>query len=118
MGPLNPFVGKRTNSSTTYPYPFRYLWEPLLSLFVVTKDYHRMSSNVFPLLCLSLNIFARFSLLLRQKTWRLRLVFHLKMASAYIPFNEVLEYCKTNISGEVFSDFSDQSEDDISDHHE
>ena len=40
------------------------------------------------------------------------------MASAYIPFDEVLEYCTTDISGEVFSDFSDQREDDISDHHE
>ena len=105
MGSLNPFVGKRTNSSATYPYPFRYPWEPLLSLFVVTKDYYRISSPVFPLLCLSLDIFPRFSPFLRQKNSRLRLVFHLKMASAYIPFDEVLEYFTTDIPGEVFSDF-------------
>ena len=40
------------------------------------------------------------------------------MASPYIPFNEVLEYCTTDIPGEVFSNFSDQREDDILDHHE
>ena len=65
---FNPFVGKRTNSSATYPYPFRYPWGPLLSLFVATKDYYRMSSHVFPSLCSSLDIFARFAPFLRQKT--------------------------------------------------
>lgn len=66
--PFNPFVGKRTNSSATYPYPFRYPWGPLLSLFVATKDYYRMSSHVFPSFCSSLDIFARFAPFLRQKT--------------------------------------------------
>lgn len=40
------------------------------------------------------------------------------MVSAYIPFHEVLEYCTSDVPGEFFSDFSDQSEEDISDHHE
>ena len=52
------------------------------------------------------------------KNSRLRFVFHLKMASAYIPFDEVLERCTTVVPGEVLSDFSDESEEDISDHHE
>jgi len=65
---FNPFVGKRTNSSATYPYPFRYPWGPFLSLFVATKDYYRMSSHVFPSLCSLLDIFARFAPFLRQKT--------------------------------------------------
>ena len=40
------------------------------------------------------------------------------MASAYIPFDEVLERCTTVVPGEVLSDFSDESEEDISDRHE
>lgn len=40
------------------------------------------------------------------------------MVSAYIPFHEVLEYCTSDVPGEFFFDFSDQSEEDISDHHE
>ena len=56
---------------------------------MVTKDYYRMSSYVFLSLCSSLDVFARFTPFLREKNLRLRFVFHLKMASAYIPFDEV-----------------------------
>jgi len=52
------------------------------------------------------------------KNSRLQFVFHLKMVSAYIPFDEVLERCTSDVPREVFSDFSDESEEDISDHHE
>ena len=85
---------------------------------MVTKDYYSKSSHVFPSLCLSLDIFAWIFTVSSPKNLRLRLVFHLKMASAYIPFDEVLEYCTSDVPGEVFFYFSDQSEEDISDHHE
>ena len=65
---------------------------------MVTKDYYNLSSHVFPSLCLSFDIFAVSS----PKNSCLRLVFHLKMASAYIPFDEGLDYCTTHIPGEVF----------------
>ena len=49
------------------------------------------------------------------KNSRLRFVFHLKMASAYIPFDEVNA---AMFLGKFSSDVSDESEEDISDHHE
>ena len=35
-----------------------------------------------------------------------------------IPFDEVLERCTSDVPGEVVSVFSNESEEDISDHHE
>ena len=90
-----PFVAKQTNSSATYPYPFNYTWGPLLCLFMVTKDYYRMSSHIFPSLCALLDIFAQFVFDLYSK----------KMASAYIPFDEVIERGTSDVPGEVFSNF-------------
>ena len=80
-----------------------------------TKDYYRMSSHVFPSLCSSLDVFARFIPFLRQK----------KLASSIcIPFKNgvgvqsIRRSERSDVSGEVFSDVSDESEEDISDHHE
>ena len=57
---FNPFIVKQTNSSATDPYPVRHLWGPLLSLFMVTYEYYRMSSHVLLLVCCWLDIFAVF----------------------------------------------------------
>ena len=40
------------------------------------------------------------------------------MASACVLFDEVLERCKSDVPGEVISVPSDESEEDIADHHE
>lgn len=40
------------------------------------------------------------------------------MACVYIPFDEVVARCTEGVPGEVFSDFSDETEGDISDRHE
>lgn len=80
---------------------------------MVTKDYYRMSSHVFPLLCFSLDFHRFFAKKLASS-----IGIPYKNGVSVHSFDEVQEYCTSDVPGEVFSDFSDESEEDISDHHE